>query len=177
MIFRRSLAENRAGPARLRATGQIPCHRRAPARIRFVLVKAVNPMILTCSSCGTRYLIDPAQLGDSGRVVRCAKCGHSWVQAPSGDRAPAPDLTPSPTSNVVSGNLPVPARPRKKRLPVLTWLGLSAVVLVAVAAAVQGRDAIVEQWPYAERLYRAAGFTGAAVVEEQGSDSAAMSGG
>jgi predicted Zn finger-like uncharacterized protein len=134
-------------------------------------------MILTCSSCATRYLIDPAQLGDSGRVVRCAKCGHSWMQAPPGDRAPGPELTPAPTANVVSGNLPVPARPRKKRLPVLTWLGLSAVVLVMVAAAVQGREAIVEHWPYAERLYRAAGFSGEVAVEEQGSNTAEMSGG
>jgi predicted Zn finger-like uncharacterized protein len=134
-------------------------------------------MILTCSSCATRYLIDPAQLGDSGRVVRCAKCGHSWMQIPPADRAPGPDVTSSATSNVVSGNLPVPARPRKKRLPVLTWLGLSVVVLVAAAAVVQGREAIVEQWPYAERLYRAAGFTGEVAVDEQGSDSAATSGG
>jgi predicted Zn finger-like uncharacterized protein len=134
-------------------------------------------MILTCSSCGTRYLIDPVQLGDSGRVVRCAKCGHSWTQPPSSDRAPGPALTPSPTSNPVSGNLPVPARPRKKRLPVLTWLGLSAVVLVVAAAVVEGREAIVEHWPYAERLYRAAGFSGEVAVDEQGSDSAAMSGG
>jgi predicted Zn finger-like uncharacterized protein len=142
-----------------------------------VLVKAVNPMILTCSSCSTRYLIDPTQLGDSGRVVRCAKCGHSWMQVPPADRAPAPDLTPAAAANPVSGNLPVLARPRRKRLPVLTWLGLSAVVLLVFAAVVQGREAIVEQWPYAERLYRAAGFNGEIVVEDQGSDSAAMSGG
>ena len=99
------------------------------------------------------------------------------MQAPPADRAPGPDLTPAPTANVVSGNLPVPARPRKKRLPVLTWLGLSAVVLAVVAGAVQGREIIVEQWPYAERLYRAAGLVGEVAVEEQGSNSAETSGG
>ena len=99
------------------------------------------------------------------------------MQAPPADRAPGPDVTPAPTSNVVSWNLPVPARPRKKRLPVLTWLGLSAAVLVMVAAAVQGREIIVEQWPYAERLYRAAGLVGEVAVDEQGSNTAEMSGG
>jgi predicted Zn finger-like uncharacterized protein len=135
-------------------------------------------MILTCSSCSTRYLVDPAQLGASGRVVRCAKCGHSWMETPSAEQlAAAPSAAPPPPPSFVSGQLPVPAaRLRRKRLPVLTWLGLSLVVLVMAAAVVEGRDAIVAQWPYAERLYRAAGFTGEASIE-QGSDSAAMSGG
>jgi predicted Zn finger-like uncharacterized protein len=134
-------------------------------------------MILTCSSCSTRYLVDPAQLGAAGRLVRCAKCGHSWMETPSAQElAAAPGAMPPPPS-FVSGQLPVPVRPgRRKRLPVLTWLGLSLAVLVMAAAVVQGRDAIVAQWPYAERLYRAAGFTGEASIE-QGSDTAAMSGG
>ncbi|HEX6101522.1 MAG TPA: zinc-ribbon domain-containing protein [Alphaproteobacteria bacterium] len=134
-------------------------------------------MILTCSSCSTRYLVDPAQLGASGRLVRCAKCGHSWMETPSAEElAAAPAAMPPPPS-FVSGQLPVPVRQgRRKRLPVLTWLGLSLAVLVVGAAVVQGRDAIVAQWPYAERLYRAAGFTGEASIE-QGSDTAAMSGG
>ena len=83
-----------------------------------------------------------------------------------------------PPPSFVSGNLPVPARPRRRRLPVLTWIGLSVAVLIAAAAVVQGRDAIVAQWPYAERLYRAAGFSDeASRVEEQGSEAAATTGG
>jgi hypothetical protein len=90
--------------------------------------------------------------------------------------ATAPAAMPPPPS-FVSGQLPALAvQPKRKRLPVLTWLGLSLAVLVMAAAVVQGRDAIVAQWPYAERLYRAAGFTGEASIE-QGSDSTAMSGG
>ncbi len=99
------------------------------------------------------------------------------METPSAEElAAAPGAMPPPPS-FVSGQLPVPVRPgRRKRLPVLTWLGLSLAVLVMAAAVVQGRDAIVAQWPYAERLYRAAGFTGEASIE-QGSDTAAMSGG
>ncbi len=82
-----------------------------------------------------------------------------------------------PPPSFVSGQLPVLARPRRKRLPVLTWLGLCLAVMLVGAVVVQGREAIVAHWPYAERLYRAAGFTGEAAVDEQGSDSAATTGG
>ncbi|RME62938.1 MAG: DUF3426 domain-containing protein [Alphaproteobacteria bacterium] len=44
-------------------------------------------MIISCTACGTRYVVDPAKLGDAGRTVRCAKCHHSWFQA-------APDANP-----------------------------------------------------------------------------------
>jgi hypothetical protein len=95
------------------------------------------------------------------------------MQAPPADMPRPIEPSEPPTSNIVSGNLPVPAKMRRRRLPVLTWIGLSVVVLVAAAVVVQGRDAIVAQWPYAERLYRAAGFADqASRVEEQGSDTA-----
>ncbi len=42
-------------------------------------------MIITCPSCSTRYPVDAASFAPSGRKVRCAKCGHSWHQAPPTD--------------------------------------------------------------------------------------------
>ena len=44
-------------------------------------------MIISCSACGTRYVLDPAKLGAAGRTVRCANCHHNWFQE-------APDANP-----------------------------------------------------------------------------------
>ena len=45
-------------------------------------------MILTCPECTTRYQTDASQFAPDGRKVRCAKCGHVWLQMPP---APEPD--------------------------------------------------------------------------------------
>lgn len=37
-------------------------------------------MILTCPECSARYVVDPKALLPNGRVVRCAKCRHSWKE-------------------------------------------------------------------------------------------------
>ena len=40
-------------------------------------------MIISCSSCGAKYLVDPVQIGN-GRQVRCARCNFSWFQENDG---------------------------------------------------------------------------------------------
>ena len=37
-------------------------------------------MQLVCPACSARYLVSPAALGEEGKDVRCAKCGHQWFQ-------------------------------------------------------------------------------------------------
>jgi predicted Zn finger-like uncharacterized protein len=88
-------------------------------------------MIITCPSCSTRYPVEAASFAPSGRKVRCAKCGHSWHQAPptdlprkgeeedaeagtadidaaaNGEAAPEPAAPPEPVSAVA----PPPQKP------------------------------------------------------------------
>lgn len=46
-------------------------------------------MILTCPACATRYIVDPAAIGASGRTVRCARCHKTWHQdLPDGQQIP-----------------------------------------------------------------------------------------
>ena len=37
-------------------------------------------MLITCSSCNSKYLVNSADLKPDGRTVQCAKCGHNWFQ-------------------------------------------------------------------------------------------------
>ncbi len=49
-------------------------------------------MLVTCPECSTRYSLDAKALGQSGRQVRCASCGHEWfVQAPAEEDGPVED--------------------------------------------------------------------------------------
>ena len=40
-------------------------------------------MMLICSSCNTRYLVNSGDLKPDGRIVRCATCDHEWFQGPN----------------------------------------------------------------------------------------------
>ena len=37
-------------------------------------------MLIFCSSCNSKYLLNSADLKPNGRTVQCAKCGHQWFQ-------------------------------------------------------------------------------------------------
>ena len=37
-------------------------------------------MLLSCSSCNSKYLVNSTDLKPDGRTVQCAKCGHNWFQ-------------------------------------------------------------------------------------------------
>ncbi len=99
-------------------------------------------MHLTCPSCGATFLVEPKQLGPSGRRVRCGECEHTWRQerpseaeaaerseakaaakafAPSaagpadGAPEPAPAVEPPPAAPAFE---PPPAAPAAERPPV-----------------------------------------------------------
>jgi len=116
-------------------------------------------MIVTCSACKTRYLTDPAALGAIGRMVRCAKCGHTWMQTPPADLPRRVDvISPSsgqPDLSPPRFNLPAPyIPPPRRRSRVRTALAVAAAaVIAAVGAGYFARSQIIETWPSAKRVY------------------------
>jgi len=135
-------------------------------------------MILTCTSCDTRYSVDGSKFPAAGRTVRCAKCGHSWQQAGeaaepvSEPSTPEADLAPdAPVSEPVEGGfsparnfapspvLPKPSAPLGPKLAIVAgWVGLFAVVLLIAFAAVKYRQHIASIWPQSAGVYSSLGL-------------------
>ena len=40
-------------------------------------------MLLACSSCNSKYLVNSADFKPDGRTVKCVKCNHEWFQEPN----------------------------------------------------------------------------------------------
>ncbi len=128
-------------------------------------------MILTCPSCSTRYSVDGAKFPASGRTVRCAKCGHSWHQAPEipepepEPAAPAPAAAESfaassPTrAYAPAATTPAPRAPIGPKLAVVAgWIGLIAMVLAIAVSAVRWRQDIAVIWPQSAGVYSSLGL-------------------
>ncbi len=117
-------------------------------------------MILTCPSCATRYLIDPSALGETGRLVRCARCSHSWTERPPEDMPKRVDVLPPPervTPLPPGSNLPALNNPPRRR-GLIGWAALVVVIAGIAAVGYFARDKITEVWPDAALLYERIGF-------------------
>jgi predicted Zn finger-like uncharacterized protein len=135
-------------------------------------------MILTCTSCGTRYSVDGSKFPAAGRTVRCAKCGHSWHQpgeSPELEPEPStPDIDIAPEATVSEpaeasfaptrtfappSATPEPSAPLAPKLAIVAgWVGLFAVVLLIAFAAVKYRQHIASIWPQSAGVYNGLGL-------------------
>ncbi len=124
-------------------------------------------MILTCPSCSTRYLSDPASFHPSGRMVRCANCGHSWFQKPSDDMPKKVAGADSPVSGGLDPMTRLPRNPhgsrgRRFNLPIppsniALWFLLAVAVFGFGTIFYQYRLEIVRGWPQTASLYKLIG--------------------
>ena len=42
-------------------------------------------MILTCNSCGKKFVVPDNAITASGRMVQCGSCGNKWKQFPTNE--------------------------------------------------------------------------------------------
>ena len=136
-------------------------------------------MILTCPNCDTRYSVDGSKFPAAGRMVRCAKCGHSWHQAaeepePEPIVAPEPvvEAAPEPAPATADAPMASPTRafaPRietpQERAPLgpqlavaAGWVGLILVVLAIAWFAIRYRQDVAVIWPQSAGVYSSLGM-------------------
>jgi predicted Zn finger-like uncharacterized protein len=127
-------------------------------------------MIVTCSKCEKRYVIDPRALGAPGRRVRCANCRHTWFVAAPEESPSSIELPPSPETPPIvrtasaegpaaEHRIQLPAIPRRGRgLVWLRWGAIAAVILLAIAGLVAERQPVMNAVPFAARFYTLAGL-------------------
>jgi predicted Zn finger-like uncharacterized protein len=116
-------------------------------------------MILTCPQCSTRYHVDPASVGTTGRMVRCAHCSHRWLAKPPADAPKVIELTPV-TAEATPRMWPVAAPdkvPSAGSASLVGWL-VGVLIVLIVASAVIGRNEIVAGFPASAPIYQKLGL-------------------
>ena len=95
-------------------------------------------MLVSCSSCNSKYLVNSADLKPDGRTVQCAKCGHNWFQTAKiddeeilGTSAPTSEKKINKNNNLTT-NLPSTYVEKKKFSILNSILVLIAVVVIII---------------------------------------------
>jgi predicted Zn finger-like uncharacterized protein len=134
-------------------------------------------MIVACPACATRYDFPASRFSGNGTMVRCAECGHNWIESrpaeiidlsprslpvPASDRVPAVIERPqtdadrevrrlTEASRMAQEAFRTGRRHRRKRL--LGWAGFAAAALSPILAAVLAPEMTVRFFPASIRLF------------------------
>jgi predicted Zn finger-like uncharacterized protein len=145
-------------------------------------------MILTCTSCSTRYYADDAAIGPAGRTVRCAACGFSWFAEPQLElrataEAPVARVAGEPAREPLTrerverlrraAEQPGPApsaaakfrqqqsdrmRRDRTRAAVVVWGATGAALAASATGMVAFRQDVAELWPRSASAFAALGL-------------------
>jgi len=74
-------------------------------------------MILTCNSCGKKFVVPDNAITASGRTVQCGSCGNKWKQFPLQNlkNEPIPDKKISPLIKKPVTKIPKPKTKKNKK--------------------------------------------------------------
>ena len=70
-------------------------------------------MILTCNSCGKKFVVPDSAITASGRMVQCGSCGNKWKQFPINEIKKKQSFTVS--QKVVSKPKNIKQKPKKTK--------------------------------------------------------------
>ena len=70
-------------------------------------------MILTCNSCGKKFVVPDSAITATGRMVQCGSCGNKWKQFPSNEIKKTPSI--SRPQKVVAKSQPIKQKIQKPK--------------------------------------------------------------
>ena len=75
-------------------------------------------MILSCNSCGKKFVVPDNAITEAGRLVQCSACGNKWKQFPVGI-AEKKDVISNPTIEQTISKRVSPKKPKsiKRKVP------------------------------------------------------------
>lgn len=115
-------------------------------------------MILTCPNCETQYFADDSTIGESGRTVKCAACGHSWFVSPPGLERDKAATNPTAAHEVYRERVREQRRRKSRLAALLSWLVTAVLFFCLGVAAIMFRNDVVKAFPRSAGAYKAAGF-------------------
>ena len=116
-------------------------------------------MILTCPNCETQYFADDSTIGESGRTVKCAACGHSWFVAPPGLEADKARNSPAAAHEIYRERVREQRRRKSRAAALISWLVTAVLFFALGVSAIMFRNDVVKVFPRAAGAYKLAGFT------------------
>ncbi|MCA8902312.1 MAG: zinc-ribbon domain-containing protein [Hyphomonas sp.] len=116
-------------------------------------------MILTCPECHTQYFADDSTIGESGRTVKCAACGHSWFVAPEGDEPETlRPVAPAAAHEIYRERVREQRRQKSRFAALMSWIVMAGAFFSMGVGAIVLRNDVVKVWPQAAGAYKMAGF-------------------
>jgi predicted Zn finger-like uncharacterized protein len=130
-------------------------------------------MIVACPSCATRYDYPASRFSGTGTMVRCANCGHSWIESRAVEVIDVPALSVPATieinpdadreikrlvdaSRTAQEAFEAQRKVRQRRRR--GWAAFAAALAAPVVFAVMFPEQVVRAAPAAARFYERAGI-------------------
>jgi predicted Zn finger-like uncharacterized protein len=129
-------------------------------------------MIVACPSCATRYDYPASRFSGTGTMVRCAECGHSWIESRVAEvidiparSVPAIDVDPDADREIKrlvdasrAAQELFEAQRRNRQKHRRGWAAFAAAIGAPVVLAMLFPEQIVRTAPAAARIYERAGI-------------------
>ena len=71
-------------------------------------------MILSCNSCGKKFVVPDQAISSAGRLVQCGSCGNKWKQFPVSNEIKKTNVIKK-IDNLKTENKTLNKKPKKKR--------------------------------------------------------------